>query len=226
MKILLVEDEAHIAKGLLFNFKGQGWEVDWAERGEQALEMWASGDYTLIVLDVMLPGIDGFEVARRIRQVDGKIAILMLTALAADEDRIAGLECGVDDYVSKPFVLRELLLRIAGLLRRTQWAPQSPGEVLNFGKATIDLVKPMIDDTPLTRIEIDLLRYFARNPGRLISREELLKAVWGYEPDTLTRTVDTFIMRVRKFVEPEPSRPTYLRSVRGRGYIYLPTGKE
>ena len=149
----------------------------------------------------------------------------MLTALAGDEDRIAGLECGVDDYVSKPFVLKELLLRIAGLLRRVRWTPPSPGEILNFGKATIDLNEPSTDDILLTRIEVDLLRYFASNPNRLVSREELLSEVWGYGPDTVTRTVDTFILRVRKFVEPVPSKPVYLRSVRGRGYRYTPSGK-
>lgn len=225
MKILLVEDEEHIAKGLVYNFEEQEYETDWVASGEEALEMWKVNQYDLIVLDVMLPGIDGFEVAKRVRKIDGRIAILMLTALAGDEDRIAGLECGVDDYVSKPFVLRELLLRIAGLLRRVRWNPPSPGEILTFGKATIDLSEPSRDDLPLTRIEVDLLRYFASNPNRLVSREELLAEVWGYGPDTVTRTVDTFIVRVRKFVEPEPSKPVYLRSVRGRGYRYTPSGK-
>lgn len=224
MKILLVEDEEHIAKGLIFNFEKQDYTTDWADTGEKALDLWAENRYDLIVLDVMLPGIDGFEVAKRIRQVDGRIGILMLTALAGDEDRIAGLECGVDDYVSKPFVLKELLLRIAGLLRRTRLTSVPSGDFLNFGKTTIDIKNPLIEGYPLTRIEVDLLQYFAANPERLISREELLSEVWGYEPDTITRTVDTFIVRIRKYVEPEPSKPIYLRSVRGRGYLYTPSG--
>jgi len=226
MKILLVEDEEHIAKGLVFNLQNKNYETDWAETGEEALEMWEKNSYDLIILDVMLPGIDGFEVARRIRRVDGRIAILMLTALAGHEDRIAGLECGVDDYVSKPFVLRELLLRIAGLLRRMTWTAVPAGETLRFGKAEIDLNNPVVAGVLLTRIEVDLLRYFHAHPNRLVSREELLTQVWGYDRDTVTRTVDTFIMRVRKIVEPEPSKPIYLRSVRGRGYLYTPTGRE
>ena len=227
MTILLVEDEEHIAKALIVNFKAQGYEVEWAATGEDALEFRKSRPCQMIVLDVMLPGIDGFEVARRIRREDGRIPILMLTALSSDEDRIAGLECGVDDYLVKPFVLRELLLRVAGLLRRSQWAP--PAETpFTFGKAEI---RPATLEAvarghihPLTRIELDLLRHFASNPDRLVSREELLEYVWGYEPDTATRTVDTFMMRVRKIIEHEPSRPVFLRSLRGQGYRYHPKG--
>jgi DNA-binding response OmpR family regulator len=227
MKILLVEDEEHIAKALLVNFKGQGYAVEWAATGEAALELWRTGAPDLVVLDVMLPGIDGFEVARRIRRQDGRIPILMLTALAADEDRIAGLECGVDDYLVKPFVLRELLLRIAALLRRAVRTP-APAAAFAFGRATIDpaamqaTVRGRVH--PLTRLELEILRHFAANPERLVSREELLAQVWGYEPDTATRTVDTFVMRVRKIVEPEPAKPIYLRSIRGQGYRFSPNG--
>jgi DNA-binding response OmpR family regulator len=229
MRILLVEDEEHIAKALTVNFKSQGYEIDWAETGEQALELWRARPPQLIVLDVMLPGIDGFEVARRIRKQDRRIPILMLTALAADEDRITGLECGVDDYLVKPFVLKELLLRVAALLRRAAWS-SGPAAPFVFGKAEIDpdalraTVRGRV--VPLTRLEVEIMRHFAANPGRLVAREELLTNVWGYEPDTATRTVDTFVMRVRKIVEPEPGRPIYLRSVRGQGYRFTPAGAE
>jgi len=230
MRILLVEDEEHIAKALVFNFQLQQYETDMAASGEQALARFENAQYDLIVLDVMLPGIDGFEVARRIRQRDGRIPILMLTALSSDEDRIAGLECGADDYLIKPFVLKELLLRIAGLLRRSKWYAQSADEPFRFGAVTIDPSNLTLskhgEKRSLTRIEADLLRYFAANPDRLISREELLSKVWGYEPDTATRTVDTFIMRVRKIVEPEPSKPVYLTSIRGEGYLYHPSGSK
>ncbi|NLH48735.1 MAG: response regulator transcription factor [Myxococcales bacterium] len=228
MKILLVEDEAHIAKALVVNFQAQGYEVEWAATGEEALAAWRSTPCQLIVLDVMLPGIDGFEVARRVRREDANVPILMLTALAADEDRIAGLECGVDDYLVKPFVLKELLLRVAALLRRAQWMPP-PATVFSFGQAEIHpaTLEAVVRGKThvLTRIECDLMRHFAAHPDRLISREELLSSVWGYEADTATRTVDTFVMRVRKIVEPEPAKPRYLRSVRGQGYRYHPAGK-
>jgi two-component system, OmpR family, alkaline phosphatase synthesis response regulator PhoP len=225
MTILLVEDEEHIAKALVVNFKAQGYQVEWTATGEDALAAWKSKPIDLIVLDVMLPGIDGFEVARRIRKEDGRLPILMLTALAADEDRISGLECGVDDYLVKPFVLKELLLRVAGLLRRAQWTPPQEAP-FTFGQAEIRpasleaVVRGRIH--PLTRIELELMRHFAANPGRLVSREELLESVWGYEPDTATRTVDTFVMRLRKIVEPEPAKPVYLKSLRGQGYRYQP----
>lgn len=228
MRILLVEDEAHIAKALVVNFQAQGYEVEWVATGEEALAVQRARPSQLIVLDVMLPGIDGFEVARRIRREDDQAPILMLTALAADEDRIAGLECGVDDYLTKPFVLRELLLRVAALLRRAQWSPPMTAS-FRCGRAEIHpatLAATSDGQThTLTRIEFDLLRHFAANPGRLISREELLSVVWGYEADTATRTVDTFVMRVRKVIEPEPTKPRFLRSVRGLGYIYHPTGE-
>ena len=229
MKILLVEDEEHIAKALVINFKAQGYEVEWAASGEDALSLWKSRSCDLIVLDVMLPGIDGFEVARRIRSEDGHIAILMLTALAADEDRIAGLECGVDDYLVKPFVLKELLLRVAALLRRAQRVPPLEAPFI-FGQAEIQpaALKAVSRDRThcLTQIELELIRHFATNPDRMISREELLTHVWGYEPDTATRTVDTFVMRVRKIIEPDPGRPKFLLSVRGQGYTYHPKAQQ
>jgi two-component system, OmpR family, alkaline phosphatase synthesis response regulator PhoP len=230
MRILLVEDEKHIAEALVFNFGLQKYKADLAESGEQALEFIETTQYDLIVLDVMLPGIDGFEVARTIRKKDGRIPILMLTALSADEDRIAGLESGVDDYLIKPFVLKELLLRIAGLLRRSKWYAPPPEEPFKFGIATIDPGKLTAarrnKKRALTRIEVDLMRYFIANPDRLISREELLSKVWGYEPDTATRTVDTFILRVRKIIEPEPSKPVFLTSLRGGGYLFHPAGSK
>ena len=230
MRILLVEDEKHIADALVFNFGLQQYQTDLAQTGEQALELFKNTPFDLIVLDVMLPGIDGFEVAKTIRQKDGRIPILMLTALSADADRIAGLECGVDDYLIKPFVLKELMLRIAGLLRRSRWYAPPPDKPFQFGIATIDpeALTAAVGNKrrALTRIEVDLMRYFVAHPDRLISREELLSKVWGYEPDTATRTVDTFILRVRKIIEPEPTRPVYLTSVRGGGYLFRPSGSK
>lgn len=228
MRILLVEDEDHIARGLSFNFKLQNYTTDVAVSGEKALELLDNTHYDLIVLDVMLPGMDGFEVAKRVRSRDSRIPILMLTAMASDEDRIAGLECGVDDYLTKPFVLKELLLRIAGLLRRARWqAPAAPPQdSFRFGQALIDPDKLTATtgtrEHRLTRLEADLLRFFAANPNRLVTRQELLTAVWGYEPDTATRTVDTFIFRIRKIVEPKPSKPVFLTAVRGEGYRFHP----
>ncbi len=228
MKILVVEDEEHIAQGLVFNFELEQYQATVAPTGEEALRLFGEGDYDLILLDVMLPGIDGFEVARAIRQVDARVPILMLTAMAADEDRIAGLECGVDDYLTKPFVLKELMLRVAGLLRRAAWqAPATPDQrSFSFGQAEInpENLSAQIGARThqLTRIEFDLLRYFMMRPGRLVSRKELLTAVWGYEPNTATRTVDTFVLRLRKIIEPHPSKPVFLISIRGAGYQFNP----
>jgi len=228
MKILLVEDEDHIARGLSFNFKLQSYTTDVAKSGEEALELFEKSPYDLMVLDVMLPGMDGFEVAKEVRRRDSRIPILMLTAMASDEDRIAGLECGVDDYLTKPFVLKELLLRIAALLRRINWRPPSnpPKSEFELGQALVDpdrLTATIGSLThKLTRIEIDLMLFFRSNPDRLVTRQELLTSVWGYEPDTATRTVDTFIFRLRKIIEPKPSKPVYLISIRGEGYRFQP----
>lgn len=227
MRILLVEDEPNIAEGLVFNFRLARYQTDVAESGEAGLTMLERNDYALIVLDVMLPGINGFQFARKVREQDGRIPILMLTALSADEDRIAGLESGVDDYVTKPFVLKELLLRIAGLIRRAQWhVGPVPSREFSLGAALVDpdrlVAHTTAGDHSLTRIEADLLQYFARNPERLISRQELLTEVWGYAPEVATRTVDTFIMRARRVVEPNPSKPQFLISIRGEGYCFRP----
>ncbi len=229
MRILLVEDEQHIARTLEFNFRAEGYDTCAVETGEEALDRLGHEAFDIMVLDVMLPGIDGFEVARQVRHRDSKLPILMLTALSADEDRIAGLECGVDDYLVKPFVLKELMLRIAGLLRRASWSLPPSETPFWFGPVRIDpgTMTGVGRDGPreLTRIELELLRYFHAHPDRLVSRGELLKEVWGYEPDIVTRTVDTFVVRIRKFIEPEPSKPRYLRSLRGKGYIYHPSGR-
>ncbi len=230
MRILLVEDEEHISKALVYNFNIHNYETLVVETGEEALKKAFLEKYDLIVLDVMLPGMDGFEVAKNIRKKDGRIPIIMLTAMSSDEDRIAGLECGVDDYITKPFVLKELLLRIAGLLRRAKWYTPLPEEPFVFAGNEVDPTDFSFTgshtEKRLTQIEIDLMKYFSANPKRPVSRDELLSKVWGYTSGTETRTVDTFIMRLRKIVEPNPSKPRYLKSIRGKGYAYFPDAEK
>lgn len=226
-RILVVEDEKHLAEGLRYNLCAEGYEVVLAGDGREALERFEEGPWSLIVLDLMLPRVDGFEVARRVRKQDPRVPVLMLTARAADEDRVRGLQCGADDYLTKPFHLEELLLRIRGMLRRSSWyrGPRSQGGLLRFGDGSwLDLVrwraKGPRGERDLTEKEFLLLRNLIEREGETLTREELLREVWGYGPGVETRTVDNFIHRLRSYLEPEPSRPRHILSVRGRGYRF------
>lgn len=224
--ILLVEDEPHIAEGLIFNLEAEGYRVTHVESGEEALEHLGFHSCALMVLDLMLPGIDGLEVCRRLREDQNLIPILMLTARGEEEDRIAGLTEGADDYLTKPFSLKEFLLRVSGLLRRSNW--QESGdlpEIYSFGNNRINLIDGLATavggEIELTELEIRMLRLFFRKEGRVLSRGELLESAWGMAPDTETRTLDNFIVRLRKYFEADPSRPTHFLTVRGRGYKFL-----
>ncbi len=232
-RLLIVEDEAHLAAGLKLNLELEGYEVDVAqnakEAGERLLQVRA---YDAVVLDVMLPDVDGFELCRRLRESGNFVPVIMLTARAAAEDRVAGLEAGADDYMVKPFELGELLARVRSALRRRRWerGHQKPsgGASLAFGRARVefDSHEVWIDGAPakLTQLELDLLRYFAEHPGRVISRQELLERVWKLRNYSYTRTVDNFISRLRRHFEDDPSEPSYFLSVRGAGYKFVPSG--
>lgn len=233
-RILLVEDEENIGQGLVFNLKMQGHEVTWCDNGYDALDrLEAERDaIDLMILDVMMEGIDGFEVARRTRAAENYVPILMLTARDLVEDRVQGLTAGADDYLVKPFALEELLARVTVLLRRRRWLAQSAEsrvtavEVLSFGENRVDFrtheaVGPA-GALQLTAMEMAVLRYLSNHPGEVVSRGELLEKVWGVSADVTTRTVDNFLVRLRRHFEPDPRAPIYFRSVRGVGYQFMP----
>jgi DNA-binding response OmpR family regulator len=222
--LLLVEDEPHIAQGLIFNLEAEGYLVEHFVSGEDALVALANKSYALLVLDLMLPGIDGVAVCQSLRNQGNMIPILMLTARAADEDRISGLSSGADDYLVKPFNLKEFLLRIAALLRRSNWPP-APSDVIHLGNNSVNLDTRQVETAhgsfELTEQEIKVLRMFVEREGSILSRGELLKQAWGMAPDTETRTLDNFIVRLRKYFEKNPSKPKLFRTVRGRGYRFI-----
>ena len=229
-RILLVEDEPNLAFSLNFNLQAEGYEVLPATTGTAAIDMFEkAGPFDLILLDVMLPEMDGFEVARKIRSTDGKTGILMLTALSDNESKINGLEAGVDDYITKPFHLAELLLRVKRMLERADLFASSAntpaaanGAQFEAGPIVLNteslFLKTETGEYQVTALECDILTEFLNNPGRVLSREHLLRQVWGVRGDVETRTVDNFIARLRKYLEPDPAKPQYLKSVRGRGY--------
>jgi DNA-binding response OmpR family regulator len=230
-RILVVEDENHIAQGLRFNLEAEGHSVDVTENGEEALTRLLKQNETfdLMVLDVMLPGKDGFAVARELRQKQNFIPVLMLTARGRPEDVLKGFEAGADDYLPKPFNLDILIARIGGLLRRKTWLQSASEAALtadefSFAGKIVDFQKLQLrngkQDFQLTLMETELLRYLIRNSGRPVSRKEILEQVWGLKEDTDTRAIDNFIVRLRRYIEEEPSRPKHLLTIRGLGYQF------
>jgi DNA-binding response OmpR family regulator len=230
--VLIVEDEEHLAQGLKFNLEAEGYRASIARDGETALEMTASGsDIDVILLDVMLPGCDGFSVVEQLRERDDRTPVLMLTARGRSEDVLRGFAAGADDYLPKPFDLSILLARLHGLLRRWAWQRREAGNAsaeteapYSFAGRTIDFValELHVDDRTirLTVMETDLLRYLVRHQGRTVSRKELLEQVWRMREDTDTRAIDNFIVRLRRYIEDDPARPVFLRTVRGIGYRF------
>lgn len=227
-RILIVEDELNLARPLQFNLEQEGYEVRLTPSGKEALALQAREPFDLIILDLMLEEVDGFEVARQVRQRDQKLPILMLTARSAVEDRIHGLELGADDYIIKPFHLRELLLRVERMLKRSTWyaADEHPSRQIKIAGYTVDLDKLSAagprGDLQLTALEADLLEALTSQPNHVFSRGELLEKVWGYRSEVETRTVDNFIVRLRKYFEEEPDQPRHFISLRGKGYMYVP----
>ena len=231
MKILIVEDEQHIADGLKFNLEAEGYVPTVAGDGESGLELAGEGGFSAVVLDVMLPGIDGFEVARTMRDRDDYTPILMLTARGRPEDVLAGFEAGADDYLPKPFELNIFLARLNGLLRRRQWfanETKTAETVLNINGRTVDLENLELRNgdelVHLTLMEAKLLRYLIENEGRPVARNAILEDVWRLQEDTDTRAIDNFIVRLRRYLENEPNSPKILQTVRGIGYRYVKPG--
>ena len=228
VRLLVCEDDEHLAKGLCMNLEMEGFRTSSVGSGEEAMAALEEGSAQpdLLVLDIMLPGIDGLEVCRRLREAGNPIPILFLTARGSDADRILGLRLGADDYLTKPFVVEELVLRARGILRRAAWS-QSPlrtAPVVAIGPWQVDLgtmrATTLGGEVSLTEREVMLVRYFAENDGRVLSRGELLETVWGYTFDTATRTLDTFVHRLRKHFEDDPRHPRHFHTVRGVGYRF------
>ncbi|MDT5294315.1 MAG: two-component system, OmpR family, alkaline phosphatase synthesis response regulator PhoP [Acidobacteriota bacterium] len=267
--VLIVEDEKHLAAGLRFNLEAEGYAVETVGDGESALALLLTERrrFDVIVLDVMLPGADGFTVAAELRQAGSFVPVLMLTARGQPEDVLRGFESGADDYLAKPFELSVLIARINGLLRRREWfhrdrenfapapvppereaspvagrasdRPGSPSDrprrgsrpaetendVFAFGGKTIDFgaLELRTGDRALrlTLMEAELLRHLVRHAGQVVSRKSLLEEVWGLHEDTDTRAIDNFVVRIRKYIEAEPSRPRHLLTVRGVGYRFV-----
>ncbi len=224
-RILLLEDEKHLARGLSFNLEAEGYQVEVFERGEAALERLAQDGQPpvdLAVLDVMLPGISGFEVLQRLRADESDLPVLMLTARGQEQDIVRGLDMGADDYLTKPFSLPVLLARVRTLLRRNRGPDPTTPASFSIGDCTIypDRFELELEgrSSPLTAKELGLLLMLYARLGSAVSRGEILQEVWDLHPETQTRVVDTFVLRLRKLLEPDPSRPRHLLSVRSFGY--------
>ncbi len=223
--ILLVEDEIHLARGICFNLEQEGYRVSHVGTGEAALERLAYERFALVILDIMLPGMDGFAVCREIRNVASRVPILILTARAGEGDRVVGLSSGADDYLTKPFNLNEFLLRVQGMLRRSAWyRPDPVEESYHFGDNEVFLLsyraRTAQGEIDLTDLEVKMLALFFQREGETITRSTLLESVWGYKSDTETRTLDNFIVRLRKYFEPDPAHPVYFQTIRGVGYRF------
>ena len=226
-KILLVEDDPHLAKGLRFNLEREGYEIFLVDNGISALDQLREKDFDLIILDLMLPKMGGLEVARTIRETNIRFPILMLTAKSSKKDREIGLEAGADDYLTKPFHLPELLLRVKGILRRSEWykEPVNDQDIFRFAKMWINFgtgkAKGVEGEFYLTTKEALVMKLLVGKKGDVVSREELLEKVLGYDPQTETRTVDNFISRLRKCFEKRPQEPVHILTVREKGYQFV-----
>ncbi len=250
-RVLIVEDEAHLAQGLRFNLQAEGHAVEVAGDGETALERLVERKehFDIVLLDVMLPGKSGFEVAALLREKKNYVPILMLTARGRPEDVLEGFAAGADDYLPKPFELAILIARLDSLLRRSVWmkdarmknaAPvgagatgtarvgergDSVGDTFNFCGKSIDFaeleLRTLGNTIHLTVMEAELLRYLVRSEGRVVSRKSILEDVWGLREDTDTRAIDNFIVRLRRYMEEDPSQPKHLQTVRGVGYRFV-----
>jgi len=236
-RILVVEDEQHLAEGLRFNLEAEGYQVDLVETGEGALQVLKTDSpaFDAVLLDVMLPGMDGFSVVSELRQAGQYVPTLILTARGHPEDVLKGFASGADDYLTKPFELAILIARLRGLLRRRDWfraaaapsaaANNAPKHVFTFNSKSVDFDRLELrvgeQVYPLTLMETNVLRYLIEHEGKRLSRKALLADVWGLHQDTDTRAIDNFIVRLRRYIEDDPSRPRHLLTVRGVGYRFV-----
>ena len=227
-RLLVVEDEEHLCEVIADNLELEGYQVETVGDGLQALELVRRDPPALVLLDVMLPGLNGFEVCARLRSEKNDTPILFLTARSGDDDRVRGLGLGGGDFLGKPFDLRELMLRVRAILRRTHWyrTAGSSGEELVLGTARVDFKSYVasVDGQQLTlsQKEAMILRYLWEKSGEVVDRAEILDRCWGYEAFPTTRTIDNFIVRLRRVLEPDPRNPRYIHTVRGVGYRLTP----
>ncbi|MEI6807366.1 MAG: response regulator transcription factor [bacterium] len=232
ISILVAEDDTNIRNGLVDTLESEGYKVTPASEGEQALKLFAKQKFDLILLDIMMPGKSGYDVCRAIRESNKAVPIIMLTAKSEEVDKVVGLQLGADDYVTKPFGVHELLARIAAALRRTRQSvteqkkkdtPVMP-DIFKFGKAEIDAreyrARVGTKTFDLSDREVKLLDFFRRNPGKVLTRDELLNAVWGIDYFGTTRTLDQHIAQLRKKVETKPDKPGVITTIHGVGYRY------
>jgi len=224
-KILIIEDEEDLVKGLKLNLADEGYEVDWAADGVEGLRKALEERPNLIILDIMLPKMNGLDICRELRQKNISAPIIMLTAKGEEIDKVVGLEIGADDYMTKPFSIRELLARIKAHLRREKREKKTVPEVYCFGDIEIDFthfkIKRKDKELDLTSLEIEILKYFIAHQGEVVTREALLDKIWGYEKYPTTRTIDNHILKLRKKIEGDPSHPEYILSVYGEGYRFV-----
>jgi DNA-binding response OmpR family regulator len=241
-RVLVVEDEQHLAEGLRFNMEAEGYQVEVVDTGEAALDLLLGPAqpgkdriFDVVVLDVMLPGKNGFEVVSEMRQAGQFVPTLILTARGHSDDVLQGFAAGADDYLTKPFDLTILIARIQGLLRRREWLrqahqgvpdiPVQRNDVFQFGDKSVyfELLELRVRDQvfPLTLMEMNVLRYLIRHEGKPVSRKSMLEEVWGLHEDTDTRAIDNFIVRLRRYIEEDPTKPRHLLTVRGIGYRFI-----
>ena len=223
-KILVVEDEPNMVAGLRDNFEFEGYQVITARDGVEGLQRALDESPDLVVLDVMMPRMSGLEVCKQLRAKRGSIPIIMLTARGQEVDKVVGLELGADDYVTKPFSIRELLARVKAVLRRTAVVPKDQDR-RSFGEVEVDLRKCRVLKSgkviDISSKEFELLKYFIVHSGETLSRDRLLEDVWGYDNYPTTRTVDTHLVRLRQKLEPNPEQPQYFLTVHGTGYRFV-----
>jgi two-component system, OmpR family, alkaline phosphatase synthesis response regulator PhoP len=226
MRILLVDDEDSIRNLVKFNLEEEGYEVVTAIDGKKALQKYHDEHFDLLILDVMLPEIDGFSIAEQVRLTNMDIPIIMLTAKDSSQDRILGLRRGADDYLTKPFNLEELLLRVQKLIQRSVKSPENTPEHFEFGKNHINFVTFEVNSVnnghfSLTKKEVMLLKLLVDRKNEVVSRQQILQSVWGYDVYPSTRTIDNFILSFRKYFEQDPANPIHFLSIRGVGYKFL-----
>ncbi len=253
-RVLVVEDEQHLAEGLRFNLEAEGYQVELVDAGEAALETLQAeaAAFDIVILDVMLPGISGFDVVSKMRESGQFVPTLILTARGHAEDVLQGFAAGADDYLTKPFELSILIARIRGLLRRREWlraavkpspeaaqpaqedevpdAPADSTQTFSFGDKSVDFdrleLRVREQVFPLTLMEANVLRYLVESEGKRVSRKAMLANVWGLHEDTDTRAIDNFIVRLRRYIEDDPTRPRHLQTVRGVGYRFVASPEE
>jgi two-component system alkaline phosphatase synthesis response regulator PhoP len=227
-RILIVEDDDSILLGLENVLRDEGYEIHSTKSGQEGYQLAKEIAPDLMILDLMLPGMSGFEICKRIRDEGMKIPIVVLTAKAEENDKVFGLELGADDYITKPFSIRELLARVKAHLRREEFATAGGDESVldefKFGEVVVNLKRHEVikggERQDLTNREFLLLKYFIQHQGELLTRDRLLDDIWGYDVYPTTRTVDTHVRRLRKHIEPDPDEPRYIKTVHGAGYLF------